>query len=86
MNSYKQEIYVTKYISNGHYSAKNIFSSDINNGVADDHDVEMELTKVHDLISEEADNHRAKLKNSIDESLNGSPHAPMSTFNNMVMI
>jgi len=50
--------------------------------VADNHDVEMELTKVHDLISEEADNHRAKLKASTEES---NRKVTMSTFENKVI-
>ena len=70
---------MTKYISNGHYSPT---KSTYNNkkGVADHDDIEMELTKVHEIVTEDSENHRAKLKTSTSSD----SKLQLTTFENAV--
>lgn len=68
---------MTKYISNGHYSPT---KSNNRNGVPDHDDIEMELTKVHDIVTDDSENHRAKLKSSS----NSDTKLQLTTFENAV--
>lgn len=77
MVAYKQDIYVTKYISNGHYSPTKASSS--KREVPVDDDIGLELTKVHDIIADSNGTHRATLKTS-----NSQENVELRTFENKV--
>ena len=79
MVAYKQDIYVTKYISNGHYSPTKASSS--KKEVPEDYDIGLELTKVHDIINDTSLNgaHRATLTTS-----NSQENVELRTFENKV--
>ena len=51
--------------------------------MAGDDDIELELTKVHDLVTEESDAHRAKLKTT--QMKESSSKIPLTTFENEVI-
>lgn len=79
MVAYKQDIYVTKYISNGHYLPTRASSS--KKEVPDDDEIGLELTKVNDIIADTSSNgaHRATLKTT-----NSQENVELRTFENKV--